>query len=414
MSLFGLFESRASLENPAVPLTDAGMLSWLMGPTSDAGVPVNEHTAMAMSAVYRAVSLLSGLSGALPLNVVEKDSRKAATSALLDEPHPELTRLEFWRLSMVHRTLWGNSYSQKVYKRGGTIDYLAPISPNRVTPLRVTPSASNRGGKLYRVVDDEGSSQVLSSKDILHIPGLGYDGTCGYSPIKIAAQSIGMALAAEKYGAKLFGSGNLLSGFLTTEAKLTKDQAETLKARWQEKTSGIDKAHEVAILDAGAKFESLTMPNDDAQLLESRDFQITELSRFYGVPPYLMFQTQKTTSWGTSLEQQATGFVKFDLHPMWLAPTEQRVTKELLEDGLEARYDLDSLMRGDSIARAEFYRVMYEMGTYSANDIRAKEDMPPRPGGDDYMEPMNPNTTTSPMGSDKVLGGSSLGPSDSG
>jgi HK97 family phage portal protein len=414
MSLFGLFESRASIENPAVPLTNASLLAMLGGMPTDSGMQVTEVSSMRMSAVFRGVSLISGLCGSLPILVVRKGTKEPASHPLIDEPHPEMTPVEFWGLSGAHRALWGNFYAQKVYKRGGKIDHLVPLLPNRVTPGRAKPIPANPSGKVFKVVDDDGQSHDLTSNEILHIPLMSYDGICGISPVRAAAQAVGLSLGAEKYGAKLFGSGNLMSGLLQTEQKLSQEQAETLQERWRQRIGGVDNAHKVAVLDAGAKFQSLTMPNDEAQLLESRDFQITELARFFGVPPYLMFQTDKVTSWGTGLEQQATGFVKFDLHPRWLATTEQRITKELLSDELEARYNVDDLMRGDSISRSQFYRVMYEMGAFSANEIRALEDMPARPGGDDYMEPMPATAVNSPMGADPVIGGSSMGPPDRG
>src|SRR5690606_24879545 len=134
-------------------------------------------------------------------------------------------------------------------------------------------------------------------------------------------------------------------------------------------------------IDSGAEFQSLTMPNDEAQLLETRTFQLGEIGRIFGVPPFLMSNTEKSTSWGTALEQQAQAFVQFDLHPQWLAPTEQRVTQELLPSGRDAKYKVEGLLRGDSQARAEFYRAMRELGVMNADEIRALEDMPPIPDG---------------------------------
>ena len=408
MSLFGLFERRGSLENPEVPLTDLSLLSWMTGPVTDSGVPINEMTAMRMAAVYRATSLVSGLCGALPIKVYKRGTKDPGKSELLDEPHPDMTRLELWRLTGVHRCLWGNAYLQKIYTKGtNRIAYLEPITPSRVTVTRARPIPANPSGKIFKVTDDHGVVQPMTPNEILHIPGLGYDGRVGFSPIKMAAQAIGVSLAAEAYGAKLFGSGNLLSGYLTAEGRIEQEDAEKLQARWAEKTAGLDRAHKIAVLDSGLKFQSLTMPNDDAELLASRDFQVTELCRFYGVPPYLMFQTEKTTSWGQGLEQQARGFVQFDLNTAWTAPLEQRITKELLKKSLEARYDMNDLMRGDSIARAQYYAVLREAGVLSADDIRYAEDMAPLPNGQGqtYIQP----SIQAPMGSDPVLGGFSLG-----
>lgn len=414
MSLFRTRDRRANLEDPAVPLNSSTILSVFGVQPTDSGVPVSEYTALNMSAVYRGVSLISGLAGSLPLSAIDDTTKKPVTGTILDDPHPEMTPLEYWRLQAVWRCLWGNSYSQKVYKRGGKLAYLNPISPDRVSVLRASPISQNPSGKIFKIAGPDGKITVLTPNEVMHIPGIGYDGICGISPVRAAAQAIGMAQAAEATAARLFKSGNMLNGLLSTEAELDQSQAETLQARWAEKFSGIDGAHRVAVLDSGAKFQSLTMPADDAQMLESRDFQVTELARFLGIPPYLMYQTDKTTSWGSGLEQQARGFNQFDLHPNWLAPAEQRITKELLPPGQSARYDMDSLLRGDSIARAEYYRVMFEMGCYSPNDILLMEDKPPREGGDTYMEPMSATPINAPLGTDPVVGGSSLGPSDGG
>lgn len=396
MSLFGLFESR-SIENPAVPLTSTALLDYLgAGMPADSGVRVTETGALNTSAVYRAVSLVSTLGGALPIHTYDEGTKNPAVSNLLREPHPDLTPCELWGLSYTHRGLWGNFTAQKIRTGGGEIKYLYPLTPSRVRFGRATPSEANPSGKVFAVTDDHGVEHAMTSREIFHVPGFGYDGVMGMSPVRAAAQGIGMALAAEKYGAKLFGSGNLLSGILKTEQRLEQPQADALQARWRAKMAGLGSAHDVAVLDSGASFQSLTMPNDEAQLLESRRFQITDLARFFGVVPFLMYETEKSTSWGTGLEQQATGWVKFDLHPRWLAPTEQRISRELLLSGQYAKYKVEGLLRGDSTARAEFYRTMREVGAFSANDIRELEDLPPVEGGDSHLQPLN----MAPLGSE--------------
>lgn len=403
MSLFGFLERR-SIENPAVPLTDTGLLSLLAGPPTEAGVPVTEYTAMNFSAVYRCVALISGLGGALPIVTYRKGTKERVEDPLVDDPHPDMTPVEFWRLTYVHRALWGNFYAQKLRTRGGKLQYLMPLLPSQVLPQRVAPSTANPAGKIFNVTDDAGRTQPMTSKDIFHLPGLGFDGIAGTSPVKLAAQGIGLALGAERYAAKLFGSGNLTSGILTTDQKLTEDQAKGLKGRWRETTAGLRNAHEATIMDAGLKWQSLSMPNDDAQLLESRRFELTELGRYFGVPPFLLFDHEKSTTWGSGLEQQMLGFINVDLHPTWLGPTEQRITKELLGNGLEARYDMRDIMRGDSVARANYYQVMFGLGGLNANEIRFDEDLPPVDGGDEYLKP----TVEVPVGPTPVIGGSAV------
>lgn len=384
-------ETRAGLENPTVPLTASALLEWLGGTKLDAGVPVDEISALGMPAVWRAVSVIANISAALPLHCYDDgdDERKRIKNPLLREPHPELTRFELWRLTYVHRALWGNAYLQKIRNGAGQVVELWPVRPHRVKPYAVGSSADLPGGKLFEVTDDSGRKHVLSSREILHLPGLGYDGVSGVAPIRAAAQGISLALAAEKAGARFFGSGAMLGGILQTDQRLTATDADALKARWQAKMGGLANAHEIAILDAGATFQSVTMPYKDAQFLESRQFQIAEIARIFGVPLFLLMETEKSTSWGTGLESQAQGFVTFDLHPAWLVPTEQRITKELLSGEEFAEYVLAGLLRGDSAARAEFYRVMREAGAFSANDIRKRENEPPVRGGDTYLQPLN-------------------------
>lgn len=397
MSLFGLFEHRASLENPATPLTDSSLLDWMGGAPTDAGVPVSERSSLHTPAVWRAVALIAGVSASLPLHTYKTGTKDRADSPLLGDPHPELTPLELWRLAYVHRVLWGNSYLQKVRAPSGQVKELWPIGPDRVDVKLVKPDGDVPGGKRFFVTDDWGVLHALTSRDVMHIPGLGYDGLKGLSPVTLAAQGISLAQAAEKGAARLFGRGNLMSGVLQTEQRLTPEQAKALKAGWRAKIGGIENAHEIAVLDSGASFKPVTMPLKDSQFLESREFQITEISRMFGVPPFLLMATEKSTSWGTGLEQQAQGFVTWDLAPTWLAPTEQRITKELLPAGKEyAKYQLGGLLRGDSASRATFYRAMRDTGVMSANDIRGLEDMPPiaGPEGDVYLQP----TYMAPLG----------------
>ncbi|MFF9625439.1 phage portal protein [Streptomyces griseosporeus] len=406
MSLFGLFERR-SVENPAVPLTSTSLVSLLGGTPGESGVQVTETTALHMPAVWRAVAVIANVSAALPLHTYAAGTKDRTSVALLEDPHPELTRFELWRLVYVHRLLWGNAYLQKIRNGGGQVVQLWPIRPDRVKVDREAPTPENPGGKVFWIQDDNGVRQRRTSREILHLPALGYDGVTGCSPIRAAAEGIGLGLAAEKAAAKLYGSGNMISGVLQTEQRLNKEQAEQLKASWKAKLGGHQSAHDIAVLDSGASFHPVTMPYKDSQFLESRQFQVVEVARMFGVPLFLLMETQKSTSWGTGLEQQAQGFVTWDLAPTWLTPTEQRVTKELLPSDQYAKYQLGGLLRGDSSARATFYRAMRDTGAFSADDIRDLEDLTPIGGPEGnmrlqplYMAPLgtDPTTTTAAAG----------------
>lgn len=384
-------ERRSILEQPGQPITSEALAGLTGAPGTSAGVNVTPTGSLRMSAVYRCVTVISGVASALPMPVYRLSDRKQEAHPLLDNPHPEMTDLELWRLTYVHRALWGNAYLQKLRARSGRVGALWPIRPERVTPVKIKPSNDLPGGKLFQVTDDDGRQQVLGPDEILHLPHLGYDGVKGLSPIRLAAQGIGLGLAAEEYGARLFGSGTQLSGILVAKEKLTDVQAESLRRRWRAKMAGLGRSHEVGVLDSNVTFQPLTMPNSDAQFLESRQFTVRDVARFYGVPPFLLGETEKSTSWGTGLEQQSLGWVMYDLHPTWLAPTERRITKELLAPAHYTRYKVQGLLRGDSAARSAYYRVMREIGTMNSDEIRELEDLPPLADGtgQTYFQPAN-------------------------
>jgi HK97 family phage portal protein len=387
-------EERTSPESPQFPLTSATLVDWLTGPRVAAGVAVNERKSLGMPAVWRAVQILSGSLASLPLHSyrTQDDARvpageRSKSARLLRRPHPDLSPFEFWELAVCHVALWGNFYARKLVDENGDLAELWPLHPGHVQVGR-----AKGGQKMYKIageVDREGFEIPYTDAEIFHIPGMGYDGVCGVSPIRAARQGIGLALAAEEYGARLFGNGSLASGILQTEQRLTEDQATTLKERWAAKAHGLDNAHEVVVLDRGATFEKLTIPPDDAQFIESRKFQIDEIARMFGIPPHMLAQVDRSTSWGSGIEQQNIGFVTYTLR-YWAARFEQRVSMHLLDvNTVYARFSLEGLLRGDTATRAEFYRAMWEIGAMSTNEIRALEDLPPAEGGDVHYRPLN-------------------------
>lgn len=400
MSLFSLFERRDNVENPLVPITSASLVGLLGGTAVEAGVPVTPESSLHMSAVFRATTLVSSLAASMPLIPYQMGTKVPTKSAILANPHPDLTPFELWQLSYAHRCLWGNSYMQKIKNRAGNLTWLYPIQPSNVKVGKAKPIEANPSGKVFQITTNEGTV-VQTPNEILHLPGFGYDGLTGVSRVRLAAQTIGTSIAADRYSGKLFGSGNMLSGVLQTDQRLQQEDAEKLQKRWKAKVSGLEHAHETVVLDAGAKFSPLTMPSKDAEMLATRQYGTIEIGRFWGVPPFLMMETEKSTSWGTGLEQQATGFVVFDLHPQWLAPTEQRVSRDVAAANTEVRYNMNSLLRGDSAARAAFYNVMRFTGALNADEIRDNEDLPPIPdgAGQGYLQPVNmqPIGTSSPV-----------------
>ena len=394
-SLLGI--RAASIESPSVPLTNTALVDFLGMRPSKTGVQVTEKSALGVPAAWRAVSLIASTAATLPLHAyrVDGDARLKVTSGnaatLLGRPHPDLTPVELLELVFVALLLWGNAYLLCLRDQTGVLRELWWVAPSRVKADRIKAGSRDAGRKVY-VIDgdtDRPAYDVHQGGSMLHIPGLGYDGTTGASPIRIAREAFGMALAAEEYGARLFGSGGLATGLLTTEQKLTSDQAADIKKLWRSSgNTGLESAHDIRVVGSGAKFEQLSIPPEDAQFIESRRFQITEIARIFGVPPHMLGETEKATSWGTGIEQQNLGFVTYTLRP-WLSRVEQRLSRILRPEPVYARFSVEGLLRGDSEQRSKYYRQMWELGAFSTNDILALEERPPVEGGDARYVPLN-------------------------
>lgn len=394
MTLFGgvldrIVSPRQSIENPTMPISSNGISEFIgAGTKGVAGVNVNQGSALGLPAVWRAVGLTSGTCASLPFHAYTKgdlERRPLMTGELadlLDDPHPDMTPLEFWETVYAHIMLWGNAYIRVLRNQLGVAREMWIIHPARVRVGRA--GSSDIGEKVYEV----DGFDPYTDREILHIPGFGYDGLTGASPIRIARQGLGLALAAEESAARFFGNGTLATGILTTEQRLAPEAAERLLGRWRAKRAGLANNHDVIVLDNGAKFEQLSIPPGDAQFVEQRQFQITEVGRLFGVPPFLLYETAKSTSWGTGLEQQAIGWVKFDLN-RWYGRVEKRVTKYFGNKREYAHYDVEGLLRGDSAARQAFYTAMWNLGVFSTNEIRAMEELPPVEGGDVRYRPLN-------------------------
>lgn len=377
----------ASIESPTYPLSGTTILEAIGAKNSASGRAVTEKSSLGMPAVWRAVNLIAGTVASLPLHAYRSaDGGRTRQSTgraanLLETPHPDMTRFELWETVMAHMLLWGNAYLWIGRNQLGQIVELWPIHPSRVKVGRT----SDMGRKVYQI--DNGDREHDDST-ILHLPAFGYDGVCGVSPIRIAREGIGLALAAEEYGAKLFGSGSLATGILQTEQRLTPDQADVLQQRWKQKRSGLGSAHETIVLDRGATFTQLTIPPGDAQFIESRRFQISEVARMFGVPPHMLMDTEKSTSWGTGIEQQGIGFVIYTLRP-WLTRTEQRISRILKPEPVYAKFSVEGLLRGDAASRLTFYKGMWDIGALSTNEIRELEERAPVDGGDVRYRPLN-------------------------
>jgi len=362
---------------------DIGGVYYPFGDTAS-GKRVNERTAMTVTAVYACVRILSEAIASLPLHVYryradggkERCVDHPLYYLLHDEANPEMTSFVFRETLMAHLLLHGNAYAQIIRDGRGQALALYPLLPNKMTVDR-----DDAGRLVYQYLKD-GQQIPLRREDVLHIPGLGYDGIVGYSPIAMAKNSIGLALATEEFGATFFGNGANPGGVLESPGVIS--DPDRLKASWHSQFSKAN-AHSIAVLEEGLKFHSIGIPPEQAQFLQTRKFQITEIARIFRVPPSMIADLERATF--SNIEHLSLDFVKFTLGP-WVARWEACLRQALLlpgeKRGVFIKFNLDGLLRGSYKERMDGYAVGIQNGFFSINDVRELEDMNPAPGGHIY------------------------------
>ena len=405
MSIFsGLFKSR---DKPTDRTAGSGY-SFFLGSCSS-GKYVTERSAMQMTAVYCCVRILSEAVASLPLQFYrytdEGGKEKAVEHPLYfllhDEPNPEMTSFIFRETLMTHLLLYGNAYSQIIRNGKGEVVALYPLMPDRMTVDR------DDHGRLYyeytvydsddvngrKGTDKVGKTVKLQPYDVLHIPGLGFDGLVGYSPIAMAKNAIGLAIATEEYGSKFFANGAAPSGVLEHPGTI-KDPSR-VRESWQATFGGSGNANKVAVLEEGMKYTPISISPEQAQFLETRKFQIDEIARIFRVPPHMIGDLEKSSF--NNIEQQSLEFVKYTLDP-WVSRWEQAMVRALLTPEEKKKFffkfNVDGLLRGDYQSRMNGYATARQNGWMSANDIRELENLdriPAEQGGDLYL--INGNMT---------------------
>ena len=393
MSIFsGLFRSRDKPQNRT-----AGSSYAFFAGSSIAGKTVTERSAMQMTAVYACVRILSEAIAGLPLHLYRYANNGSKEKAidhplyllLHDEPNPEMSAFVFRETLMTHLLLWGNAYAQILRNGKGEVIALYPLMPNKMTVDRY------QNGQLYysyfHSTDEadtmKGSTVILSPQDVLHIPGLGFDGLVGYSPIAMAKNAIGLAMATEEYGAKFFANGAAPSGVLEHPGTI-KDPTRVREA-WQTQFGGSSNSGKIAVLEEGMKYTPISISPEQAQFLETRKFQINEIARIFRVPPHMLADLEKSSF--SNIEQQSLEFVKYTLDP-WVVRWEQSLARTLftLDEKKEYffKFNVDGLLRGDYASRMSGYATARQNGWMSANDIRELENLdriPAKEGGDLYL-----------------------------
>ncbi|WCG23483.1 phage portal protein [Vagococcus lutrae] len=370
---------------------------------SSSGKSVNEFTAMQMTAVYSCVRILAEAVAGLPLHLykyTDTGGKEKAISHTLyfllhDEPNPEMSSFVFRETLMTHLLLWGNAYAQIIRNGKGEVIALYPLMPNKMSVER------DARGNLYYLYTktfeemngSEKTTVALKAEDVLHIPGLGFDGLVGYSPIAMAKNAVGLAMATEEYGAKFFANGAAPGGVL--EHPGTIKDPQRVKDSWNKAYQGSSNAHRVAVLEEGMKYQQIAIAPDQAQFLETRKFQINEIARIFRVPPHMVGDLEKSSF--SNIEQQSLEFVKYTLDP-WVIRWEQAISRSLFTKSEKKAYfvkfNVDGLLRGDYASRMSGYATARQNGWMSANDIRELENLdriPDELGGDLYL--INGNMT---------------------
>jgi len=402
--LSGLFRSR----DKPMDRTAGSSYSFFLGGTAS-GKYVTERSAMQMTAVYCCVRILSEAVASLPLQFYrytdDGGKEKAVDHPLYfllhDEPNPEMTSFIFRETLMTHLLLWGNAYSQIIRNGKGEVVALYPLMPDR---MKVDRDEHGRLYYEYIVYDSDdvdgrkGTNKVgrtvrLQPHDVLHIPGLGFDGLVGYSPIAMAKNAIGLAIATEEYGSKFFANGAAPSGVLEHPGTI-KDPSK-VRESWQATFGGSGNSNKIAVLEEGMKYTPISISPEQAQFLETRKFQIDEIARIFRVPPHMIGDLEKSSF--NNIEQQSLEFVKYTLDP-WVSRWEQAMVRALLTPDEKKKYffkfNVDGLLRGDYQSRMNGYATARQNGWMSANDIRELENLdriPAEQGGDLYL--INGNMT---------------------
>ncbi|WP_246332959.1 phage portal protein [Aureimonas mangrovi] len=385
-------EAVATSASQSVTAKDGWFVRLIGGGKTNAGVNVNEHLALNLPAVYAAINRIANPIATFPFRVMKPTSSGGMQEAkdhplyglLGTRPNEFMSGRTHRKTLMGHALRWGNGYNEIERNSDGQAVGLWPLMPDRTAPHR------ENGDLFYRTTID-GQQFRIEHSDVLHIMDQSFNGYVGISPIAVARQAIGMALAMEEFGGKFFANDMKSGGFLMHPGKLgvaaksnirgangeTRAAPENPSAAL-EKQGGLDNAHRVKVLEEGMKWVQTTIPPEDAQFLGSREFQIAEVARMYDVPLIMLQSHQGTTTWGSGIEQLMIGFVMQTIAP-WVSAIESECnwklfTEEERRAGYVVKMNMNALLRGDMAARKDFYSTLFGIGAYSPNRILDLED----------------------------------------
>jgi len=370
----------------------AWLTNWALGGVTQAGIRVSPQSAMGLSTYYACIRNISEDVGKLPLLTYrrllprgkERVPQHWAYPLLHDAPNDDMTAMTFREVLTAHALGWGNGYAEIVRNGRGIPGAFYPIHPSRVQLQR-----DDRGRLVYDVYGNDGiysaaginaSAIRLPQDDMLHVKGLGSDGYTGYSIVQLAAESLGLSLAAQTFGASFFGGGAALGGILTHPKQLSPEGQKHLRESWQTAYGGPWNAGKTAILEEGMTYTRIGIPPEEAQFLQTRTFQVPEICRFFRVPPHKVQHLDNAHY--NNVEQQNLEYTTDTLMP-WLVRWESELKRKLFADepDIFAEHLILGLLRGDQAARGAYYKTRFEMGTLSPDDIRELENENALPDG---------------------------------
>lgn len=361
-----------------ISISDPAMMQFFnVGFPNYSGVEVGEGSALGLSAVYRAVSLIAGTIATLPMRTLRDtgDGMRQRVGSFLDQPGGPYgpTSFEWTELIMIHLLLHGNAYLMHVYGGAGQLMALVPLHPLCVT---VECDPDRPGGKVFKATMYDGTRPEFDAETLTHIPALSTDGWLGLSPITVARNSLGTAIAGDRAAARMFNSGALISGMVSADGDdVDEDEAKLIKDAVDRNVTGWENAGGIAVFNRKLKFTPWTMSAQDAQFLESRSFQIEEIARWFGVPPHLLMQTDKQTSWGTGVEEQNLGLARFTLN-QWTCRIEQRLSR-LLPNPRFVEFDYAGLERPTPEDEINLLIAQVAAGLLTLDEARAIRNLPP-------------------------------------
>lgn len=372
--------SRRNVEDATVPLSSPEILE-LMGVPSRESHAVSPERALGIATVFRGVQVLASVGGGLPLKVYRRSDRAEARRGVLGGSADQ-TSVELWETVIAHMALWGAACIWKERSPRGTVSALVPLHPSRVGVELVRTDDPARPYRRTFSIDGKGG---YGPYEVMYIPFLSLDGYRGIGPIGYCRETVGTAALTDDAAAKMFKNGLLLDAVISTDQSLTYEAAKRLKDRWRALAQGVANAHDVAVLDNGAKVDPIGMPAKDAQFIEQRRFTRSEIAGLLGLPGWMVGDESQGAAGDVSLR----GFVKTTLRA-YTNKIEQRITAELLHESKYAEFAIEGLLRGDAAERAAFYNSGITGGWLVPNDVRPKENLAPVPWGD---MPYLPNNT---------------------